>query len=124
MTYKKDSLSDTTIRTEANDFLSRKNKYENKRSFHHTLRHEILFALAPQTFESGNFQRAELKEIAMLLTKKRFLHDQGLSQLGTIIEFCKIIKQNVYFDFNFIKLEEFFNKGEPKLCFYLFAKVD
>ena len=110
-TYKKDSIQNDDIRKVAKDFLSRKNNYQNLRNFHHTLRHEILFALAPQTFESSIIQRAELRETARLLTKKGFLHDQGLNQLGTIQEFCKIIKQNVFFEYEFSKLEDFCDKG-------------
>ena len=103
-----ESIDDETIKNEAIDFLSQKNRL---RSFHQTLRHEILFALAPQTFESSIIQRAELRETARLLTKKGFLHDQGLNQLGTIQEFCKIIKQNVFFEYEFSKLEDFCDKG-------------
>ena len=73
------------IKKEATDFLFRRGLYEETkdfRSFHQTLRNEILFALVPRTFEPGNDQRAFLNEIAMILTKKGLLRGEGRVLLG------------------------------------------
>jgi len=102
-----ESEDEQAIKEEANDFLSRKNEYKNFWNFHQTLRHEILFALVPRTFESDIIQGAALKEVAQLLTVKRFLHDQGLNQLGTIIKFSEIIKQPLDFEYTLSTLDDF-----------------
>ena len=119
----KESIQNDVIKNEARDFLSRRNKYSEKisgmRSFHHTLRHEILFGLAPRTFEPGKDQRACLQEIAYLLTERGFLRDQGLNQLGTIIKFSEIINETLDFKVKVEKIEDFCSKC--KLSFIVFT---
>ena len=84
------------------------------RNFHHTLRHEILFALVPRTFEPGTEQRVALSEVADLLTKRGFLRDQGLKQLGTIRKFCEIINKSLHFEVEMLAIEDFCSQS--KFC--------
>ena len=100
------------MKNDAEDFLLRKNAYSEMRCFHQTLRHEILFALVPRTFESGTEQRANLFEVANLLTEKGFLRDQGLKQLGTIRKFCKIINKSIHFQFEIPAIEDFCSQSK------------
>ena len=90
----------------------RKNNYSDLRNFHHTLRHEILFALVPRTFEPGTEQRAALREVAHLLIMRGYLRDQGLKQLGTIRKFSEIIKKSLHFDVQMPAIEDFCSKSK------------
>ena len=90
----------------------RKNNYSDLRNFHHTLRHEILFALVPRTFEPGTEQRAALREVAHLLTMGGFLHDQGLKQLGTIRKFSEIINKSLHFEVKMPTIEDFCSQSK------------
>ena len=121
----KETIKDQAIKVEAKDFLSRSGKYKKLRSFHHTLRHEILFALVPRTLESCLEQRATLQEIALLLTQKRFLHDQGLQQFGKILKFSEIIGKPLKFEFRDPLIEHFCGNGKILFnnCSLLKSKV-
>ena len=106
------SLPDGAMKNDAEDFLLRKNAYSKMRCFRQTLRHEILFALVPRTFEPGTEQRAALYEVANLLTEKGYLRDQGLNQLGTIRKFCKIINKSLHFRFKTPTIEDFCSQSK------------
>ena len=110
----KENIKSETIRKQAIDFLSRKNDYENFNSFHQTLRQEIRYGLVPRSFEEKSNdevrknQRAVAYEAAGLLIKTGFLHNQqGLNRLGTIIEFSKIIKEQLRFEFKEVEIQKF-----------------
>ena len=114
----KESIQNFTIRKQAIDFLSRKNDFKKLKSFHRTLRYEILYGLIPRSCEEDSNdelrknQRAALNEVFQLLTKTGFLRDQqGLNQLGTIIKFSTIVNQQLRFEFKTDEIMSFCNKG-------------
>ena len=114
----KESIQNDTIRKQAIDFLSRKNEFKKLKSFHHTLRYEILYGLIPRSCEEDSNdelrknQRAALNEVFELLTKTGFLRNQqGLNQLGTIIKFSTIIKEQLRFESKYNEIMNFCNLG-------------
>ena len=83
-----------------------------KRTFHQTLRNEILFAVAPRTLKSDVTQRNCLYNVMSSLRFKGFLRDEGFKQLGTVIEMTNIVGQELKFDFKMSKVDEFCRTGE------------
>ena len=100
----KESITDVTIKNAALRFLK-------KKTFHQTLRNEILFAISPRTLESGEAQRNGVLSVMKSLLFGGFLRDQGLKQLGTMIELVKIIGHDWIFTFESSPIDAFCVSG-------------
>ena len=83
-----------------------------KKTFHQTLRNEILFALAPRTLKSGAVQRNAVMNVMNSLQHGGFMRDEGFRQLGTIFEFIKIIGHNLKFSLKSSPVDVFCQTGE------------
>ena len=86
-------------------------KFLKKKTFHQTLRNEILFAVAPRTLQSGVAQRRGVYNVMSSLRFKGFLRDEGFKQLGTIIEMTKIIGHELKFTFKMTTVDQFCRSG-------------
>ena len=84
--------------------------------FHQKLRNEILFTLlprtlAPKTPEERESQKATLEDVVKRLAFRSLLFDEGIKQLGTIIEFERLTAQKWNFRLRNVPIEKFCNDG-------------
>ena len=96
----KESLTDRTMRKDALKFLK-------KKTFHQTLRHEILFAVAPRTLKPDLTQQNGVYSVMSALRFKGFLREEGFKQLGTIIEMTNLFGHELQFNFTKTPIDEF-----------------
>ena len=83
-----------------------------KKTFHQTLRNEILFAVAPRTLNSGNkAQKNGVLGVMKSLLYGGFLRNEGFKQLGTMIEMSKVSDKELRFSFNSCTVSEFCQSG-------------
>ena len=78
-----------------------------RKTFHQTLRNEILFAIAPRTLKSDSTQQNGVYSVMSALRFKGFLRDEGFKQLGTINEMTKLLGHELQFNFKMIPVDEF-----------------
>ena len=108
MTLFKDTITNPAIRKAALDFLK-------KKTFHQTLRNEILFAIAPRTLHSDVAQQNMVLGVMKSLLFGGFLRNEGFKQLGTIIELIKIIGFDLKFNFKSSPIDAFCQSGDDYL---------
>ena len=97
-------MTDATIKEAAMKFLKRK-------TFHQTLRNEILFAIAPRTLKSDLAQRNTVMCVMNSLRYGGFLRDEGFKQLGTMIEMSKVCNEELRFNFKACGINTFCQSG-------------
>ena len=100
----KESITDSTIKKAATDFL-------HKPNFHQNLRNEILFGLTPTTLKACVDQRQTINDVANTMLSGGFLRQHGLKSLATIIAFEAIIKEQVIFACKTENITSFFKSG-------------
>ena len=83
-----------------------------KKSFHQTLRNEILFTVAPRTLTSVVSQRNGALGVMYSLLYGSFLRNEGFKQLGTMIEMSKVCNEELRFKFNACRIDTFCRSGE------------
>ena len=91
-------------------------KFLSEPTFHQKLRYEILFTLlprtlAPKTQEEREKQKATIKDVGNRLAFRSLLFDDGIKQLGTIIEFEKLTGKKWNFRLRIVPIENFCNDG-------------
>lgn len=87
-----------------------------KTNFHQSLRKEILFHLMPRTLKSNSpnerkRQTATLFDLVQRLSNRSILWDEGLKQLGTIIEFDNLTGKSWTYTYRAPSITAFINQG-------------
>ena len=96
-------------------------------NFHQNLRKEILFLLMPRTLKANTrqereTQRATLLDLIQRLSNRSILWDEGLKQLGTMIEFDNLTKKTWTFKWHAEPIKTFINQGS-KLFFTISINI-
>ena len=87
-------------------------EFLKRKTFHQTLRNEILFAIAPRTLKSGLTQQNGVYSVMSALRFKGFLREEGFKQLGTINEMTKIFGHELQFNFKMTPVDDFCQSGK------------
>ena len=83
-----------------------------KKTFHQTLRNEILFAVAPQSLKSCVEQRENVLKVMDSLVCGGFLRDEGFKMLGTMIEMTKVSDEDLIFSLISCTIDQFCQSGK------------
>lgn len=91
-------------------------EFLRKKNFHQNLRQEILFGLLPRTLKANTVQErrsqnAALFDLVQRLSYRSILWDEGIKQLGTIIEFDKLTDKSWTFKWRVPKIKKFIDHG-------------
>ena len=83
-----------------------------KKTFHQTLRNEILFTVAPRTLRPGVEQNEAVLGVMNSLVCGGFLRNEGFKLLGTMIEMTKVSDEELRFRMISCTIDDFCRSGK------------